>query len=725
LDDVFTTAHVVVLLPVVYDERALRLFRKSPEYGNERMVDEELLARAERAGRLDLIINAAARDVLIDRPALTRAVRAGWLRYYSDEMPAPGDPLLACEGARFTAHVGGSCAAPQAAVARNTHRILRHVLAQLRGAPAPARESDEHLPNVVNAHLLGDRAAARVAAAAASSQSAPVRVLLCDPFDVASLSFDRLRDDGASIEVHDVSAERLSPAALVERMLAVRPHILMLRSRTVVDEPVASSLVGCKELAFVIRPGVGVDNLYAGMERLSEAGIQIVNEPYGNSFAVAEMTLHFILAGTETTLLAPGPTKFNPQVFDVVSAYDPTSVSGLRRVQASVNKVLGDWLGSTAAAVTISGPGTALMEASIANLTLPGARGLVISNGKFGDRFVEIAAARRRVCHVLRVDEPDYGTAIAPEQLERALRDAAVNPGEPSAGAYEFLCFQQNETSSGVSYREEAIRRLVQAARAYNPKLMVIVDAISGALAHRLRVETLDVDALFLGSQKALGVSSGLAFGVFSSRARDLLVERSGWRGTFAALCKSPDRDRHLDEFDSLQHVHSTNLLRALVRAHREEFGDEPSIFHLLSTARALELFTAEGGVEAVVNRHERLARMARKGVESLGLETLARSPYDSDSVTVAVLPEGLSASAIRRSMAQETAIEVAGAQGDYWKPKMIRIGTLGFVSEADVVRCLRALGRSLAMSGHVSAEAVTTESASGSSTNARPIGTR
>jgi aspartate aminotransferase-like enzyme len=31
----------------------------------------------------------------------------------------------------------------------------------------------------------------------------------------------------------------------------------------------------------------------------------------------------------------------------------------------------------------------------------------------------------------------------------------------------------------------------------------------------------------------------------------------------------------------------------------------------------------------------------------------------------------------------------------------MIRIGTLGFVSEPDLVRCLRALGRTLALSGH------------------------
>jgi aspartate aminotransferase-like enzyme len=409
------------------------------------------------------------------------------------------------------------------------------------------------------------------------------------------------------------------------------------------------------------------------------------------------MTHHFILAGTETTLLAPGPTKFNPHVFDVGSAYERATTSGLCQLQTSINTTIGEWLGSAAPALTLSGPGTALMEASIANLTRPGSRGLVISHGKFGDRFVEIARARRRACDVLAVDEADYGNAFAPEQLERVSEAAAVEPDGP----YEFLCFQQNETSSGVAYREDAIRRLVAAARAYNPNLMVIVDAISGAFAHSLRLDALDVDALFLGSQKALGVAPGLAFGVFSRRARDAMVKRSGWPGTLAALCESPDRDAYLAEFDRVQHVYSTNLLRALVRGHREELVDEPSIFHLLSTARALELFAAQGGIDAVVNRHQRLARVAREGVEKLGLQAMASPPYDSDSVTVALLPEGMSASTIRKAVARETAIEVAGAQGDYWKARMIRIGTLGFVSEPDLVRCLRALGRTLALSGH------------------------
>ena len=400
LEELFATSHAVVLLPVPYDDASLKLFRKAPHYHNHGFLNEPLLDHAERTGRLDLVINAAAREALVDRPALARAVRDGWLRYYSDEMPSDDDPLLDFAGVRYTAHVGGSCRAPQAAVARNTHKILRSLIGRMLGRQSTSEESaapdgDAYTLSVVNRHLLGESAVSRVESAARDvRKSNRLRILLTDPFDIESLAFDELRQSGLELDVRDVSSGAMSPARLVEALADVRPHIVMLRSRTRVDLAAAQTMVGIEELGFIIRPGVGVDNLYGGIERLSEAGVQIINEPYGNSRAVAEMAVHFILSGTETTLLAPGPTNFNADVFDVASSYDRVRLSQPARTAGHVNRTLAAWLGARSDAITVSGPGTALMEASIANLTLPGSRGLVISHGKFGDRFVEIANAR-------------------------------------------------------------------------------------------------------------------------------------------------------------------------------------------------------------------------------------------------------------------------------------------------------------------------------------------
>jgi hypothetical protein len=160
-----------------YDDLALRLFRKPRTYYNHGLVSAELLDQAEVAGRLDLIINASARGALIDRGAVTRAVRRGWLRYYSDEMPAADDPLIAFDEVRYTAHVGGSCRAPQAAVARNTHQILRRLLATML---ATGDESGDYRLNVVNAHLLGS-AGRNEAAARGDRPLRRIRILLTVP----------------------------------------------------------------------------------------------------------------------------------------------------------------------------------------------------------------------------------------------------------------------------------------------------------------------------------------------------------------------------------------------------------------------------------------------------------------------------------------------------------------------------------------------------------------
>jgi len=234
---------------------------------------------------------------------------------------------------------------------------------------------------------------------------------------------------------------------------------------------------------------------------------------------------------------------------------------------------------------------------------------------------------------------------------------------------------------------------------------MIIADAISGALAHRLDLEALDLDALFLGSQKALGVSSGLAFAVVGERALDAMVKRSGYAGQFDALCADPHAGSYLDRFDRLQRVHSTNLLRAAIAERQQRDVDTPSVFHLLSTERALALFSAEragqDAAEAIAAAHAALAQQARDGVRALGLELMPSAPFESDSVTVVLLPPGIDASRIRKIVARESAIAIAGAQGDYWKPRMLRIGTLGFVSRTDIARCLRALRSALAEVGY------------------------
>ena len=162
-------------------------------------------------------------------------------------------------------------------------------------------------------------------------RAGPIRILITDPFDVPSLDFDRLRREGQAIEVVDVSADQPDTAAVAAHLRSFRPHILMLRSRTKVDHALASVAADVTDLAAVVRPGVGIDNLYGGVRELTRLGVRIINEPFGNSSAVAEMTLHFILSASEETLLAPGPTRFRPEVFAVTDRYEHPGQPGVPR----------------------------------------------------------------------------------------------------------------------------------------------------------------------------------------------------------------------------------------------------------------------------------------------------------------------------------------------------------------------------------------------------------
>jgi aspartate aminotransferase-like enzyme len=399
------------------------------------------------------------------------------------------------------------------------------------------------------------------------------------------------------------------------------------------------------------------------------------------------MTLHFILSAAEEMLLAPGPTRFRPEVFAVTDDYEHPSRPAFRQAEADVRQRLRDWFRTDAETVVVSGSGTALMEAGVVSLTGPGDRGLVISHGKFGDRFVDIAQGRGRPVDLLRVDEPEWGRAITPAEV-RAHLETREQAGE----RLSFICFQQNETSCGVTYHAPQLAEIVRAARVHDPGMMVIVDAISGAFAHPIDFDALDLDLLVTGSQKGLGVSSGLAYGIVSRRALARMLQMGGFDGVLEDWRRDPRIDAVLTRFERRQTVGYLGLLGMLLEQDRPEARGTPSIFHVLSSRRALQQHDSDGGRAAVLARHAAMGQQVRDGLADAGLRPVSHPPFQSDSVTPALVADGTSAPEMRKQLQALYGIAIAGAQGDYWKGEMIRIGHLGFVYPTDVARCLRAL---------------------------------
>ena len=91
-----------------------------------------------------------------------------------------------------------------------------------------------------------------------------------------------------------------------------------------------------------------------------------------------------------------------------------------------------------------------------------------------------------------------------------------------------------------------------------------------------------------------------------------------------------------------------------------------------------------EEGLEAVYERHARLARGTQAGLKALGFQLYAQDGYRSNTVTSALPPPGLDVNALRSLLNDKYGVVIAGGQGKM-TGKMIRVGHLGAIAEGGV----------------------------------------
>src|ERR671934_1974114 len=149
---------------------------------------------------------------------------------------------------------------------------------------------------------------------------------------------------------------------------------------------------------------------------------------------------------------------------------------------------------TTSDVLLLASSGTGGMESVVANLCNPGDRVLVVSAGRFGERWAEIAETWG--CSVERLSY-EWGTNPAPEDLPEALE---------RMGGAKVVFLTHSETSTGAV---ADVRELAAAAKAAGA--LVAVDAVSSLGAVPLETDEWGLDAVVAGSQKALMTPPGLA----------------------------------------------------------------------------------------------------------------------------------------------------------------------------------------------------------------------
>jgi len=362
-------------------------------------------------------------------------------------------------------------------------------------------------------------------------------------------------------------------------------------------------------------------------------------------------------------LFTPGPTPLLPAAQTAMAAFTAHHrTADFRALFTRVLADMKDFIGTKNDVLVLACSGTGVMEASMSNLTSPGDKVLVLTAGKFGERWTGLAKAFG--CQVEVISAP-YGSTIELEEV-RAKLTADVRA----------VYVQATESSTGARHDIEGLAKLVR--KSGNDTLLV-VDAITGLGTTHFDVDGWGIDFIIGGSQKALMIPPGLAYCAVSERAWKRMETTKSPRYYFDLR-----KERKSAAKGESAYTPATSLFAALGAA--------------LDYVRQMGNGDLVAGREELVNNAELAAEMTRAGVQALGYQLFAPSA-PAAALTAITAPAGVDSSAIVKEFREAFNAVVANGQGEM-KGQLFRIAHIGYYDYLDTIGILAALE-------HVTASAV------------------
>jgi len=355
----------------------------------------------------------------------------------------------------------------------------------------------------------------------------------------------------------------------------------------------------------------------------------------------------------KTRLFTPGPTPLLPAAQFAMAAADiHHRTPEFRALFQKVLAQLKVFVGTKNDVLLLSCSGTGAMEASVSNLTSPGDKVLVLTAGKFGERWTGLAKAFG--C------EPDVVTAPYGETFDLAAVKAALKP------EHKAVYLQATETSTAVRHDVEAIAKLVKETGA-----LLVVDGITGLGTTHFDVDGWGIDVLIGGSQKAVMIPPGLAY---------LSVSEKAW----AAMEKSKNPRYYFD------------LRKERKNAAKGESAYTPAVALIAGLGAALDYIAGQAGGDlekgriALIDNAQVNAAATRAGLVALGFTLFAPTAPAAAATAVAV-PEGMDSGAVVKALKTRFALVIANGQGEM-QGKIFRVAHLGFFDYLDAVALLGAM---------------------------------
>ena len=369
----------------------------------------------------------------------------------------------------------------------------------------------------------------------------------------------------------------------------------------------------------------------------------------------------------KTRLFTPGPTPLLPAAQFAMAAADiHHRTPEFRALFKRVIEQLKTFIGTKNDVVILSSSGTGAREAAMSNMTSPGDRVLVLSAGKFGERWSALAKAFG--CAVDIVTKP-YGETFTAEEVKAELRLET-----------RAVFLQSNETSTGTKHD---VRMVGQLLKDEGSEALLVVDGITGLGTTRLEMEAWGIDVLIGGSQKAVMIPPGLSYLAVSERAWDRMEATYNPRYYF-------------------------DLRKERKNAKNGESAYTPAVALIAALGASLDWIAAQAGTpekpegdlaegrNKLIDNADLISAMTCEAMRALGLALFSASP--AASATAVYAPEGVDSGVIVKALKSRFGAIITNGQGEM-QGKIFRIAHLGFFDYMDTISLIAALEQVLVAS--------------------------
>lgn len=350
------------------------------------------------------------------------------------------------------------------------------------------------------------------------------------------------------------------------------------------------------------------------------------------------MSLPPALCPPVRVLMGPGPSEIHPRVLQAMAAgtvghLDPYYLQVMNGLRSMLQQL---FMTKNEMTFAVSGTGSAGMEAAVVNLIEPGDKMLVCVNGVFGGRMADVAG---RSGAEVKVIERPWGEVFSPDEIA-----AAVKGFSP-----KVVGIVMAETSTGALQSLDEIAKIVHDAGA-----LLIVDAVTALGGLPVRVDDLQLDVVYSGSQKCLSCPPGLAPVTFGPAALEKIKSR-----------KTKVQSWYLD----------VTMLANYWGTERVYHHTAP-INMTWGLYEAVQIVLAEG-LDSVFARHMLNHKALKAGFSAIGISYAAAEGHQLPMLNAVKIPDGVDDAAVRGGLLNKFGIEIGGGLGAF-KGKAWRIGLMG-----------------------------------------------